>query len=110
MLAATAGTARHALVADEQLRSLFAYLRTLTTPTARVRRARGLGLDPALAERVDRAAHELVVLMESGFARAMQGRVRHELPARVRQRRGGTETAIDFDTDLMRLATGGSAG
>ncbi len=34
VLAATAGTARHALVTDDQMRSLFAYLRTLTVPTS----------------------------------------------------------------------------
>ncbi|HYB16495.1 MAG TPA: NAD(P)H-dependent oxidoreductase, partial [Streptosporangiaceae bacterium] len=34
VLAATAGTARHALVADDQMRPLFAYLRTLTVPTS----------------------------------------------------------------------------
>ena len=33
ILAATAGTTRHALVVDEQMRSLFAYLRTLSVPT-----------------------------------------------------------------------------
>ena len=33
-LAATAGTARHALVVDEQMRALFAYLRALTVPTS----------------------------------------------------------------------------
>src|SRR5579862_4406821 len=34
LLAATAGTARHALVVDDQIRSLFAYLRTLPVPTS----------------------------------------------------------------------------
>src|SRR6201999_2199861 len=34
ILAATAGTARHALVVDDQMRSLFAYLRTLPVPTS----------------------------------------------------------------------------
>src|SRR5579859_7038065 len=34
LLAATAGTARHALVVDEQMRSLFAYLRALPVPTS----------------------------------------------------------------------------
>ncbi len=34
VLAATAGTARHALVVDDQMRSLFAYLRTLPVPTS----------------------------------------------------------------------------
>ncbi len=34
VLAATAGTARHALVVDDQMRALFAYLRTLPVPTS----------------------------------------------------------------------------
>src|SRR3984957_4501546 len=34
VLAATAGTARHALVVDDQMRPLFAYLRTLPVPTS----------------------------------------------------------------------------
>ena len=107
VLAATAGTARHALVADEAMRPLFAFLRTLVTPTS-VFAAPEDWSDPALAQRVDRAALELVLLMESGFARALKDeswqRYQHEFG-----RAGGTETAIDLDTDLMRLAAGGSA-
>ena len=34
LLAATAGSSRHALVADEQMRPLFAYMRALTLPTS----------------------------------------------------------------------------
>src|SRR5215475_2993305 len=34
VLAATAGTSRHALVADDQMRPMFAYLRTLAVPTS----------------------------------------------------------------------------
>jgi FMN reductase len=107
VLAATAGTARHALVADEAMRPLFAFLRTLVTPTS-VFAAPEDWSDPALAQRVDRAALELVLLMESGFARALKDeswqRYQHEFGSA-----GGTETAIDLDTDLMRLAAGGSA-
>ena len=107
VLAATAGTARHALVADEAMRPLFAFLRPLVTPTS-VFAAPEDWSDPALAQRVDRAALELVLLMESGFARAIRDEswqsYQHEYGSV-----GGTETAIDLDTDLMRLATGGSA-
>jgi len=64
--------------------------------------------DPALATRIDRAALELVLLMESGFARAIKDEswqsYQHEYGSA-----GGTETSIDLDTGLMRLATGGSA-
>ena len=86
VLAATAGTARHALVADDQMRPLFAYLRAMTVPTSLFAAPEDWG-DPALDKRIDRAAFELVLLMESGFAAQDQGRVLAELPARVRQRR-----------------------
>ena len=108
VLAATAGTARHALVADDAMRPLFAYLRTMTAPTSLFAAPEDWS-DPALATRVDRAALELVLLMESGFARKIKDEswqsYQHEYGSA-----GGAETPIDLDTDLMRLATGGSAG
>ena len=107
-LAATGASARHALVPDDQMRPLFAYLRTLTVPTSLFAAPEDWS-DPALNTRIDRAARELVLLMESGFARQIKdqswGSYQHEYGSA-----GGTETAIDLDTDLMRLATGGSAG
>jgi FMN reductase len=106
-LAATAGTARHALVADDQMRPLFAFLRTMTVPTSLFAAPEDWS-DPALNKRIDRAARELVLLMESGFARTIRDEswqsYQHEYGSA-----GGTETSIDLDTDLMRLATGGSA-
>lgn len=110
ILAATAGTARHALVADDQMRPAFAYLRALTVPTSLFAAPEDWG-DPALNKRADRAAFELVLLMESGFARTVRDeswqRYQHEFGSA-----GGAEAGIDLDTDLMRLATGGggSAG
>jgi FMN reductase len=107
VLAATAGTARHALVADDQMRSLFAYLRTTTVPTSLFAAPEDWS-DPALNKRIDRAALELVLLMESGFARKIKDeswqRYQHEFGSA-----GGSEVSIDLDTDLMQLATGGSA-
>jgi FMN reductase len=127
VLAATAGTARHALVVDDQMRPLFAYLRTLPVPTSlfaapedwgasaggpgggepRVGEP-GAGDQGALNKRIDRAAFELVLLMESGFARQVRGEswqsYQHEFGSA-----GGTELGIDTGSDLMRLATGGSA-
>jgi FMN reductase len=107
VLAATAGTARHALVVDEQMRSLFAYLRTLPVPTSLFAAPEDWG-DESLTKRIDRAAFELVLLMESGFARQVRGEswqnYQHEFGSA-----GGTELDIDTDSDLMRLATGGSA-
>ena len=107
VLAATAGTARHALVADQEMRPLFAFLRAMTAPTSLFAAPEDWS-DPALANRIDRAAVELVLLMESGFARKVRDEswdsYQHELGSA-----GGTEVGIDLDTDLMRLATGGSA-
>jgi FMN reductase len=117
VLAATAGTARHALVVDDQMRPLFAYLRTLPVPTSLFAAPedwgasageRSDGEQGALAARIDRAAFELVLLMESGFARQVREeswqKYQHEFGSA-----GGTELDIDTDSDLMRLATGGSA-
>ena len=107
VLAATAGTARHALVVDDQMRPLFAYLRAMTVPTSLFAAPEDWS-DPALGERINRAAMELVLLMESGFSRTIKDEswrsYQHEYGSA-----GGTEVAIDLDTDLMRLATGGSA-
>ncbi|MFC0107450.1 CE1759 family FMN reductase [Kibdelosporangium aridum] len=107
VLAATAGTARHALVVDEQLRGLFAFMRTTAVPTSLFASTEDWG-DPALTKRIDRAAFELLLLMESGFAKQVRGEswqnYQHEFGSA-----GGTELSIDLDSDLMRLATGGSA-
>ena len=108
VLAATAGTARHALVADDHMPPLFAYLRAMTVPTSLFAAPEDWS-DPALNKRLDRAALELVLLMESGFARKIKDEswqsYQHEYGSA-----GGTEVSIDLNTDLMRLATGGSAG
>ncbi|MGN6161700.1 MAG: CE1759 family FMN reductase [Marmoricola sp.] len=105
-LAATAGTARHALVVDEQMRSLFAYLRALSVPTS-VFAATEDWQDKSLGSRIDRAAFELLLLMESGFEREVRGSswrsYQHEYGSA-----GGTELGIDLNSDLMKLATGGS--
>jgi len=115
VLAATAGTSRHALVVDDQLRPLFAYLRALPVPTSLFAAPEDWGdgtadgtRDGALRMRIDRAAFELVLLMESGFARQLRDeswrRYQHEFGSA-----GGTELGIDTGSDLMRLAAGGSA-
>ena len=107
VLAATAGTARHALVVDDQMRSMFAYLRALTVPTSLFAAPENWG-DPDLNKRIDRAAVEFVLLMESGFSQNVRDAswesYQHEYGGA-----GGTGTDIDLDTDLMRLAAGGSS-
>ena len=84
---------------------MFAYLRTMTAPTSLFAAPEDWS-DPALNTRIDRAARELVLLMESGFA----GKIKDEAWQSYQHEygsAGGTETGIDLDTDLMRLATGG---
>lgn len=106
ILAATAGSARHSLVVDEQMRSLFAYMRTLSVPTSLFAASEDWG-DPSLGVRIDRAALELVLLMESGFAKQVRELAwrdyRHEFGSA-----GDDGFGIDFDSDMMRLAAGGT--
>ncbi|HEY9292578.1 MAG TPA: CE1759 family FMN reductase [Microlunatus sp.] len=106
ILAATAGTARHALVVDNEMRSLFAYLRTMTVPTS-IFAASEDWSTADLGKRIERAAFELLLLMESGFAHKIKNEswqsYQHSYGSA-----GGTELEIDLDTDLMRLATGGA--
>lgn len=111
VLAATGGSARHALVVDEQLRGLFAYLRTIVTPTSIFATAEdwgGSGASENVQSRADRAATELLALVSGGFRDTVRAGAwtgyQHSFGSA-----GGTETGIDLDTDLMRLATGGSS-
>lgn len=108
ILGATAGTARHALVVDEQMRSMFAYLRTMTAPTS-VFASTEDWQDNALGKRIDRAARELVVLMETGVEARIKdtswNSYQHEFGSA-----GGNELGIDLGSDLMRLAAGGTLG
>ncbi|MGW0180737.1 CE1759 family FMN reductase [Nocardia sp. NPDC003345] len=107
VLAATAGTARHALVVDEQMRALFAFLRTMTVPTSLFAASEDWN-DTDLNKRIDRAALELVLLMESGFAHKVKNESWNSYQHTFGSA-GGTETTVDLDTDLMRLAAGGNA-
>jgi FMN reductase len=108
VLAATAGTARHALVADDQMRPMFAYMRAMTVPTSLFAAPEDWS-DPALNKRIERAAVELVLLMESGFERNIKDQSWHSYQHEFGSA-GGTEVSVNLDTDLMRLAAGGSAG
>src|SRR4051794_20805624 len=64
LLAATGGTARHALVIDDQLRPLFAYMRALTLPTSVYAAPEDWG-STDLGARIERAATELAVLVRA---------------------------------------------
>ena len=110
LLAGTAGTARHAMVVDDQMRPLFAFMRPLTVPTS-VFAAPEDWADSALGRRIARASTELVRILLSGTGAAIAAEAwagyQHQFGGNAT--RSEKETAdVDFDSDLMRLATGGS--
>ena len=109
VLAATAGSSRHALVVDEQMRSLFAYMRALTLPTSVFAATEDWGAAD-LGERIRRAAAELAVVIhrqvEQGIADRAWSGYRHEFAGNATRAEQSAADA-DFDTPLMRLAAGG---
>ena len=111
ILAATAGTARHAMVADEQLRPLFAFLRAMPVPTSLFAAPEDWG-GTALGERIQRAATELVLLLKSGVGRSIADSAwdgyQHQFAGNATRADREAED-VDFTTDLMRLAAGGGA-
>ncbi|WP_163505862.1 FMN reductase [Fodinicola acaciae] len=67
LMGATGGTERHSLMLDYQMRPMFAYLRSVVTPTAVYAASSDWGsTDGHLATRIDRAAGE--------FAQTLAGR------------------------------------
>jgi FMN reductase len=109
VMVATGGSARHALVAEDHMRPLFAFMRSLAAPTAVFAAPEDWG-DAALGKRVDRAATELAAMVRSGVRRLITdqawGGYPHQWGSPTRQ---GTDLEIDLGSDLMRLATGGNA-
>jgi FMN reductase len=109
VLAATAGSSRHALVVDEQMRSLFAYMRALTLPTSVFAGSEDWG-SAELGERVRRAATELAVVIQGQIEKAIADRAwsgyRHQFAGNA-TRAEQTAADVDFDSPLMRLAAGG---
>jgi FMN reductase len=109
LLAATGGSARHALVIDDGLRPLFAYLRALTLPTSVYAAPEDWG-STELGTRIERAATELAVLIKAGVERQVAddawGSYQHQFAGNA-QRAERTEDDVDFDSPLMRLAAGG---
>jgi FMN reductase len=111
LLAATAGSSRHALVIDEQMRPLFAYLRALALPTSVFAAPEDWGASE-FGERIERAATELAVVLRTGVGREIADRgwsgYQHVFAGdATRAERSGAD--LDFDSPLMRLAAGGSA-
>jgi FMN reductase len=111
LLAATAGTSRHALVIDEQLRPLFGFMRALVLPTSVFAGPEDWAASE-LGERIDRAATELAVLMEAGVEQKIADRgwsgYQHQFAGNA-SRAARTVDDVDFDSSLMRLAAGGAA-
>lgn len=111
ILAATAGTQRHAMVVDEQMRPLFAFLRALPTPTSLFAAPDDWG-SSALGDRIERAATELVLLLRSGVGAAIAdsawAEYQHQFGGNA-SRSERVASDVDLSTDLMRLAAGGSA-
>jgi len=109
LLAATGGTARHALVIDDQMRPLFAYLRALTLPTSVYAAPEDWG-SAELGTRIERAATELAVIVRAGVEQEVAdrswSRYQHEFGGRAaRAERSASD--VDFESPLMRLAAGG---
>jgi FMN reductase len=109
LLAATGGSARHALVIDDQMRPLFAYLRALTLPTS-VYAAREDWGATELGDRIERAATELTVLLRADI----EDQIADHAWSSYQHRFAGNATRaerdaddVDFDSPLMRLAAGG---
>jgi FMN reductase len=111
LLAATAGSGRHALVADEHLRSLFAYMRAMTVPTSVFAAPEDWGA-PELGQRIRRAAAELTWLVEAGIEQRIADRswsgYQHQFAGNAARAQQSAED-INFDSPLMRLAAGGQS-
>jgi FMN reductase len=91
LIAATAGTVRHALALEHALRPLFAYLRAVVVPTAVFAATEDWANGTALDDRIARAAGELADLLR---------------PSAARERRPGEADVVPF---ARLLAARGSA-
>lgn len=110
ILAATAGSARHAMVLDDHMRPLFAFMRALPVPTGIFAAPDDWG-STELGRRMDRAATELTAFIQAEIGHTIAGEAwrdyQHQFGSAARVEQGND--SIDLDTDLMRLATGGVA-
>jgi FMN reductase len=109
LVAATGGSARHALVIDDQMRPLFAFMRALTLPTSVYAAPEDWGTSD-LGQRIARGAAELAILLRAGvadeIARQAWTGYQHRFAGNA-TRAERTAGDVDFDTPLMRLAAGG---
>lgn len=111
ILAATGGSARHAMVVDEHLRPLFAFLRAIPVPTSLYAAPEDWG-SADLGKRIARAAGELAALLRSQapaeIADGNWAGYQHQFGGNATRAQRSVDD-IDFSTDLMRLAAGGAA-
>jgi FMN reductase len=109
LLAATGGTPRHALVIDDQMRPLFAYLRALALPTSVYAAPEDWGTSE-LGTRIERAATELAVMVRAGVEQQIADQAwsgyQHQFAGNA-SRAERSAADVDFDSPLMRLAAGG---
>jgi FMN reductase len=109
LLAATGGTPRHALVIDDQMRPLFAYMRALALPTSVYAAPEDWGTTE-LGARIERAATELTVMVRAGVEQQVADHAwssyQHQFAGNA-SRADHTADDVDFDSPLMRLAAGG---
>jgi len=109
LLAATGGTPRHALVIDDQMRPLFAYMRAFTLPTS-VYAAPEDWATTELGTRIEQAAAELAIMVRAGVEQQVADGAwsgyQHQFAGNA-SRAERTAADLDFDSPLMRLATGG---
>ncbi len=108
LLAATGGSPRHALVIDDQLRPLFAFMRAFTLPTVGLRRAGGLGLGrPRQADRARRGRARPVARPRgrraAGHRPGAWSGYQHQFGGNA-SRAERTDADVDFESPLMRLA------
>jgi FMN reductase len=110
VLAATAGTSRHAMVLDDQMRPLFAFMRALPVPTS-VFAAPEDWASTDLGRRIDRAGAELASFVGAGVGSSITdkawGSYQHQFGSSAARAEQGNDQ-VDFGSDLMRLATGGT--
>lgn len=106
ILAAAAGSARHSLVVEDQMRPLFGFMRATSMPTSLFASPDDWGTTE-LTSRIERASAELTHFVRSNVRQSIihtdWQNYRHEFgrsPKRGQQ--------PDFDTDLMKAATGGA--
>ncbi len=107
-LAATAGTPRHALVPDEVMRPMFAYLRALTIPTSVFAATEDWSNPTSIRTRAERAGGELSVLIKADIRHLMRaGSTDYRREFRDEDAVDDPAAGLDFSSDLMRLAAGG---